>query len=224
MRHARIAVALTALTLGPIACHQRTSPASESVESPTQLLLSGSIDSSGITLAPAYMLDTRSSPPDNAGDFSVDGLDASGASLFRYMFTPAEVAHLPGTRHLAFALPLTDADRRALITIRVTGPNRGNASRASPTGSQNLPAPARSSGSDAIKSAGFSLERASSSTVQLRYDSRTWAGVMVRDPETREVIAFATGGALLIASQAPSLLLTFSDGVQSVSRLVSLPR
>jgi hypothetical protein len=44
---------------------------------------------------------------------------------------------------------------------------------------------------------------------------------MIRDPDTGEVLAFATGGDATIATSKTAVQLSFSDGVQSVTHLVS---
>ena len=208
-----------------VACACHTSAAVPAAATGEQLLLvSGSVTALAIMLNTSYFLETKPAVPDNAGPFAIEGLDASGRSLFRFCFTPKEVADVVRVWQFTFAIPVTVATRDALATVRVTGPQRAPATRTSAAGRKALLAKLSKGPGDPAADGGFAIERSSGDVVRLRYDSRAWAGVMISDPDTREVLAFGNDGTAAVLTSKKSLRLVFSDGVQSAPQLVTIPR
>jgi hypothetical protein len=119
------------------------------------------------------------------------------------------------TAHFAVALPVTSATRAELASLRVSGPGMSAASRASRAGRQAVLADIARAG-DSTK-----VLRVSGGIVRVAYDAARWAGVMICDPDTHEVLAFGATGEALVSTNKQSLRLVFSDGVQSAA--ITLP-
>lgn len=175
------------------------------------LLVWGRVQGGQVVLEPAFELDAAPVLP-QGGPWTLEGVDAAGASLFRYGFTPLAVADDPsGAAQFAFVLPRSAAWRDRLAGLRVAGPG-GTALRASaamqalPPGvavamAQPDPAP------DAVAEA--------PGAVRVRWDATQYPMALVRDPATGAILSFARGGDALVAAQGGSLDVTFSDGVRS---------
>lgn len=228
MRHvcmlATFRAMLVAAVLALAACGGHKSPAADPLTTPSFLLVSGMITDSALTLSPAYFVETAAVLPDTGGPFVLEGLDGAGRSLLRYAFSPTAIDHAPDVAQFTFAIPVNAATRDALITLRLTGPGRVAAARSSAAGRAAMLDRLATASADANADGSFSMQRGTGGAVRLRYDARTWAGVMVRDADTREVLAFATGGTATFVTPKNALQLVFSDGVQSAARLVTIPK
>jgi hypothetical protein len=60
--------------------------------------------------------------------------------------------------------------------------------------------------------------------VRLRWDASAYPMIMVRDPDTGEVLSFARGGSTLVPTSKSQLDLDVSDGVRSQRRRVAINR
>lgn len=201
-----------------------TAATADSASQARTLLVSGSSSGAALTLAPGYFVNGAAHVPDGTGPFSLEGLDAAGASLFKYAFTPNEASEGANGAQFTFAIPLSVAARDALARVRVSAPGKTPAVRTSPSGRKGLLDLLAKASRDAEAAGGFSVERVAAGSVRLRYDTHEWAGVLVQDPDTHDVLAFATTGNAIILTTKPSLLLTFSDGVQSAPQPVTIPQ
>jgi hypothetical protein len=178
------------------------------------LLVWGRIVNGEPVLEPAFQFVTRPRLPDRAGPYSIDGIATDGASLFSLSFSPAEIADDPsGNRHFAFAVPLDQARAARLADLRLTGPG-GVATRTALSVARlpNAAAP------DSI------VARREADGVALEWNVSAHPMIMVRDPDTGEVLSFARGGKFRLHTNKRSLDLIASDGVRSTSRRVTLDR
>lgn len=99
------------------------SPAATSTAPARSLLLWGGADSDGgLSLEPAFVIDTRPLLPDSGGDYRLEGLSADGRRLFALDFDIPQVADGDGAGGFAFALPVQPGWEGALASITLFGP------------------------------------------------------------------------------------------------------
>ncbi len=179
-------------------------PIMNGVVQPT-LLIWGYVRNGEPVLEPAFHLNTRPSLPQRAGSYTVSGYAADGSTVFNYSFSPTEVADgLQDQQNFVFAVPLSGAGAARLATIQVAGQGRTATVHAAATGGQpGLPA-------DQVE-----VRRVQGHRVRLRWNSVAHPMVMVRDPETGEILSLARGGEAELPTSKGRLDLLISDGVRS---------
>ena len=97
--------------------------------------------------------------------------------MIRLDFAPAEIADAPDApRSFAFAVPLTSARADRLATLTLDGEGRSATVSAAP------------------QATAVDVRGAPGGRVRLRWDATRAPVVLVRDPDTGQVIAFARGG------------------------------
>jgi hypothetical protein len=166
------------------------------------LLVSGRIRAGEVELDPSYMVETRPTPLED-GEYAVDLLDRGGARVASFPFAPtpasAEEEGAPEEAHFAMALPLSSVAIAAVhaLAIRRRGVEVARRTSASAPGAVSV-------------EVGAAPGRA-----VLRWDHALHPEVMVRDPRTGEVLAFARGGTAQIRAEAPEIEIATSDGVHS---------
>jgi Metallo-peptidase family M12B Reprolysin-like len=173
------------------------------------LLVWGHIQNGEIILEPAFQIDTRPSLPRRRGAYSLQGLDTGGQSVFSLSFDPIAVVDAPGQQqNFVFALPLSSVAAARLASIRVTG--------------QGRQASISDSATAVTRSNPVLMEakRVANGRVALRWDRQTHPMVMVRDPDTGEVLSFARNGEAELATSKGEVDLLLSSGVRSQTRRV----
>ncbi|HET6578921.1 MAG TPA: hypothetical protein VFG66_11385 [Gemmatimonadales bacterium] len=174
------------------------------------LLVWGRIVDGRAVLEPAFEMVTRPSLPKTRGPYTVEGLTPDGMRVFELSFDGVEVADDPrGARHFAFAVPIGEGAAARLGSLRLTGP----AGRAA---ADRVPPPVA-----AARSAEPVEARRVGGGVALRWDATASPMIMVRDPDTGEVLSFARGGQAEVATGRTELDLSVSDRVGS--RQVRVP-
>ncbi len=168
------------------------------------LLIWGRIVNGRPVLEPAFHLVTRASLPSRPGPYSVSATSVDGSRLFTLSFDVKAAEDNPGgAAHFAFAVPLDQADALRLGNLRLDGPT-GSITSSPPLALVRAPG---SSGSVvAVREGG---------NVSLRWDAAVHPMIMVRDPDTKEVLAFARGGRAVVRTSKGELLLDISDGLRS---------
>jgi hypothetical protein len=151
-------------------------------------------------LEPAFQIVARPGLPRRPGPYTVTATAMDGAELFRLTFDVAVAED--GHGHFAFTVPLDQASAQRLQSLRLTGP------RGSATGLRHL-AQVRVSPSEEI------VARRQGASVSLRWDAAAYPMIMIRDPDTGEVLAFGRGGSALIQTAKGQLDLDVSDGIRS---------
>ena len=155
-------------------------------------------------LEPAFQIVARPVLPRRPGPYSVTAKAQDGSQLFRLSFDVALAQDMPaGNGHFAFTVPLDQASAQRLQSLRLTGPGGGSA-----TGLRPL-AQVRVSPSEEI------VARREGANVSLRWDAAVYPMIMVRDPDTGEVLSFGRGGSALIQTAKGQLDLDVSDGIRS---------
>jgi hypothetical protein len=183
-------------------------------QSQPSLLVWGHIVNGQPVLEPSFRIVARPSVPTATGPYSVQGLATDGTSLFKLSFDVAEVADDPGgSRPFAFAVPLDQARAARLGSLRVVAPG-GVSSAASLSVAQlrNAATP------DSV------VARREAGGVMLEWNAAAYPMIMVRDPDTGEVLSFARGGKARVWTTKRSLDLVASDGVQSKAKRVTVTR
>jgi hypothetical protein len=168
------------------------------------LLVWGRIVNGRAVLEPAFELMTRPSLPTAPGPYSVEALAADGARLFHLSFDAARIADDPhGGRQFAFTVPLDEAAAARLSGLRLSG-SAGAAAA-------DRPAPVIG----AVRTMETIDARRVAGGVAIRWDAATNPMIMVRDPDTGEVLSFARGGEAVVQTGRTALDLSVSDRVGS---------
>jgi hypothetical protein len=178
------------------------------------LLVWGRIVKGQAVLEPAFQIVARPTLPARPGPYTVEGIATDGTSLFRLSFEPAQVPDDPsGSRHFAFAVPLDAAGAARLSDLRLTGPGATTAAT-----SLSLQAARKQGGpvSDAV------VARREAGAVALEWDPSAHPMIMVRDPDSGEILSFARGGKARIATAKGRLELVVSDQVRSQTRRITV--
>lgn len=175
------------------------------------LLIWGRIVDGRPVLEPAFEIVTRPSMPGRPGPYMVEGLRRDGSRVFSLSFDASEVEDgRGGARQFAFAVPLRGVAGAEVGALALAAP-AGRAASSRPLTSGALTAPAI----EAHRMPGG---------VSLRWNAAAHPMLMVRDPETREIVSFARGGSADIATSKAALDVVVSDGVGSQTlRVVAGP-
>ena len=169
------------------------------------LLVWGRIERGRVILEPAFRVYTRPSLPRSSGPYHIEGRAADGSSLIRLDFAPAEIADAPDApRSFAFAVPLTSALADRLATLSLDGEGRSATVSAAP----------QATAVDV---------RGGPGRVHLRWDAARAPVVLVRDPATGQVIAFARGGQADVITGRRELSLSVGDRVGGRDLRVTIP-
>ena len=173
-----------------------------SVSSATQssLVVWGRIEGSTLTLEPAFLADTKPSLPARGGRYRVEGFDANGAQVFSMSFEGERVAEegVTDSRHFGFAIPMSAATAARIVSMRLSGDGREVRSTASAQGSPTVTAQA-----------------IATDKVRLTWNAAQSPMLVVRDPDTREILSFARGGTTTVTTRKRVLDVAASNRVTS---------
>jgi hypothetical protein len=168
------------------------------------LLIWGRIVNGRPVLEPAFEIVTRPSLPSRPGPYTVSAIGVEGSPLFSLSFDVAAVDDNPaGNGYFAFAVPLIQASASRLGSLRLQGPSGDTGS------SRALTQLKTESASQSI------VARREGENVSLRWNAAAHPMIMVRDPDTGEVLTFARAGSALVRTAKGQLDLDVSDGVRS---------
>lgn len=166
------------------------------------LIVWGRVDGGSLVLEPAFLAETRPSLPAKSGRYHVEGFDAAGAMVFSIAFDAEKVEDAAGgaTEQFAFAVPMSSGKAARIVSLRLAGNGKQVLSRAA-------------SGQPALASISALAE--ADGNVRLQWNSAQYPMLVVRDPVTREVLAFARGGNARVKTQRKNLDVSLSDRVKS---------
>lgn len=166
------------------------------------LLVWGRFAQGELTLEPAFAVQAMPTAVE-AGTCLVEGVDGRGAVLFSQSFEPLQVgcAPDPSQRHFALLLPLEAGIQERLAELRISRNGERLATRA-----RSPQAPLR----DALPT---HAEAVGEQTLHLGWDASRYPVLLVRDAANGNVLSFARGGSVLLASGAAELELVTSDGL-----------
>ncbi len=159
----------------------------------------GRIEAGQVVLEPAFQAITRPRLPAGAGPYSLEARAGDGSRIFGIRFTPVEVADdRQGARHFSFAVPLAPERAARVVELRLDGEGRS--------------AVVHRSGAEAGR---VEVNRAAPGRLALRWDASRTPMVVVRDPRTGQILAFARGGRSEVVTDESELVLSLSNRLQS---------
>jgi hypothetical protein len=168
------------------------------------LLIWGRIVNGRPVLEPVFELVTKPTLPTRPGPYSLVVLGTDGSRLVDLSFdvaTPQGAG--TGTGHFAFAVPVDERQVLRLGSIRVDGPS----------GSVSSPRPLAQLRSGS--SAESVVARREGANVSLRWDAAKYPMIMIRDPDTGDVLSFGRRGTAQVRTGKTVLDVDVSDGVRS---------
>jgi hypothetical protein len=175
------------------------------------LLVRGMVhDDGSVELLPSFRTRALPTAPVGAGEYTLAGLDAKGASLFTAPIELVEVGCSPNghERHFLLALPYDAALLDALAGLSVLKGDQVLASHKAATATMAVAPEAT---------------RLSDDKVQLTWDASVHPTVMVRDADTGEVLAILSGGQQNFTTRATRFDLVLSDGVSGRTHRLATP-
>jgi hypothetical protein len=183
------------------------------------LLVWGHIRNGEMVLEPAFQVAMRPRLPRRPGAYRVEARTDDGSSVFSLSFDPSEIADAPGNEGgFVFAVPVTDAQASRLASMRLSGQGGDVVrTRAQPSVIDPQLQGQRTSETPQVR-------RVPGGKIAVQWDASTHPMVLVRDPRSGEVLSFARGGSVQVASHTRELELVVSDGVRSSVRRVAVAR
>jgi hypothetical protein len=177
------------------------------------IMVWGRIGPNGVVLEPSFEIDAPPLLPESSGPYSIQATDDAGRVLFDLSFDGTPVDHLAGERHFAFIVPLS-ATSSAPAALRLTANGRQIIRRATPptagaAGALNNLSTARLTSLSATRS-------------RLQWNATVYPAALVRDPTTGQILSIARDGIIDVARLGPDVDVTFSDGVSSVRRRLTI--
>jgi hypothetical protein len=171
----------------------------------SSMIVWGRIQNGRLVLEPAFQVVTRPSLPRRPGPYTVEATAADGTRLFSVSFDANDVADKgTGSRHFAFAVPLDPSRAAQVSSLRLNGP-----------GAQfSAVAQSRADLKDRVRVDAVTARR-EGDAVTLEWDAAVHPMVVVRDPDTGEVLSMARNGRVRIVTGKSELDLDVSDGVRS---------
>ena len=170
------------------------------------LLVWGRIENGVPVLEPAFEVDAVPSMPTRAGASRVAALDASGDEITSFTFDGMRVADIPGDHEaFSFIVPLSALRGRTVASLRLSARGRTATSVA---------------GAVAGADPGVVATRPGAGRVRLRWDASRHPVLMVRNPATGNVIAFARGGDATIGATQDEIEINASNRVRSARSTV----
>lgn len=170
------------------------------------LLIWGRIQNGVPILEPAFEIDASPSMPTRGGSSRIAALDADGNEITSFAFDGMRISDIPGDNEaFSFVVPLSVLRGRTLASLRLSARGRTATNVASAV-------------TDADP--GVVATRPGTGRVRLRWDVARHPVLMVRNPATGNVIAFARGGDATIAATQDEIEVHASNRVRSARRTV----
>ena len=178
------------------------------------LVVRGSItNGTSIALEPAFTLDARPTPRASTGDYTLEGLDDAGRTLFSLPFAPFVLDHAPDIKPFTLAVPSSDDLEARLSSIVVRGPAGVSRLEGGVPAARSDPATVRQS----------SIARSADGLLTATCGDAASRGIVVLD-RTGAVLGSASR-AWMRLSTAPraALSIVCSDGVRSKRTAATAP-
>ncbi len=176
------------------------------------LMISGAVSTGQAVIDGSFAMEANPSPIDPAGRFVLEGFASDGTRLFSHRFSPFVVSDArPDDEAFVVGVPVDSPTASAIARIAVRE-----------VGGTRMYVRSRAARADADLRATISTSRSALGT-QLNWSTSTARMVLVRDPQTREIIGVSRTGMLDLARLAngSDVELLVSDGVASVKRRVN---
>ncbi len=181
--------------------------ASVSASVQSALMIWGRVEGTKLVLEPAFLADTRPSLPTRNGRYRVEGYDAAGSQVFSVSFDPEKIGDIEAdVRQFGFAVPMSPAAAARIVSLKLSGEGREINVRAGGTLS-TTPA--------------IEASVVAGGKVRLDWNAAEYPMLVVRDPDSKEIIAFARGGTTTITTPKRTLDIAASNKVGS--RRLTIP-
>ena len=168
------------------------------------LLVWGRIENGRPVLEPALQIVARPHLPKMRGPYSLEGTAGDGSRLFSFSFdAPQSADDRQGNRHFAFAIPLDAIGFDRLQNLRLSSSGAVAATVSRPLAQTRKVGP------------GDIAVLPDADGVRLRWNAAAHPVILVRDPDTGEVLSFARGGDAHVRTGKRTVDLNVSDGVRS---------
>jgi hypothetical protein len=190
------------------------SVAAASGQAQPSLLVWGRIANGQAVLEPVFQVMARPSLPSRSGPYSLEGSSTDGTRLFGFSFDAVTVADGPhASQHFAFMVPLDQARAAQLQSVRLSGPG----------GLLSARTPAAAAPSNHATVSDDIVAKGESHSLTLRWNASAHPMIMVRDPDTGQVLSLARGGNVRVWTEKRQVDLEISDGTRSyrVRRAIS---
>lgn len=175
------------------------------------LIVWGRVTARGILLEPAFVTNTVPSMPARSGRLTLAALDQAGTPLMSMSFDPQDVADAPGAEsHFAYAIPVDRLQLSRFAALSVSG--AGYASGVMTSSAADL------------SSVQVTATNPVDGFVRLRWDPSVARMLVVTDPHTNEIVAFARSGDAMIRTTLNSLGVKASNGVRSFDLQIQATR
>jgi hypothetical protein len=156
-------------------------------------------------LEPTFQIVTRPRMPQSRGPYTLEAQAADGSSLFTLSFDATPTADADqDSKHFAFAIPIDQVRAARVGTMRLTGPGVQLAAVR-----QSADLLQRGAVQDNITA------RRETGSITLQWNAAAHPMLMVRDPDSGEVLSFARGGNARVWTGKNAVDLEVSNGVQS---------
>ena len=176
------------------------------------LLVWGRMSHGKVVLEPAFEVTTRAHLPEGHGDYTLEGTDENGGTVFNYAFEGRMIMDIRAMGNgFVFAIPLANFDVSRLAGLRVRGPE-GEASIA---GGAAIAA-ARVGGKQVVAT---NAQMVGAGRARVTWDER-YPMAMIRDASTGQVLSFARGKQVELDVPGSRLEIVLSDGVRSTTETV----
>jgi hypothetical protein len=171
----------------------------------TSLIVWGAVSGDSIRLEPSFTAETRPALPRRPGSYVVSGRDWRGTLLFSVSFDPAPLDH-GDERPFLFAIPVSDAQQRALARLSVAGEGRSG---------ERLRVPASFLVQGRPPAARTRFVRLSAGRSSVTWDTKAAPLVIAREPLTGRVLGIGTSGSMTLSTATDRVELLLSDGLGS---------
>jgi hypothetical protein len=170
------------------------------------MLVWGHIINGQAVLEPAFLLESRPHLPRTRGPYTVEARASDGSGLFTLSFDAAPMADdAHGSRHFAFAVPLDPAQAARVGSLKLSGP-----------GIQVMSVEQRAG---LLRTATATQDdfkvRSDANGATVEWNAAAHPMVMVRDPDTGQVLSFARGGKVRVWTGKKAVDLEVSNGLGS---------
>lgn len=181
------------------------------------LLMRGRILSDTVVLEPVFLLDSaRAAGTSSGARHRLVGLDREGAVLFETGVEGVGVADAQAAEeHFQALLPTSEREAARLHAVELRTADGRTARRTATLSAEEL--------REALAAEDvLTARRTDGGRVILTWPAEVFPGLLVRDPQTRQVLAFARGGSVTLGTEREALEVVVSDGVRSASRIVEV--
>ena len=168
------------------------------------ILVWGRIVNGVPVLEPAFEVTARPHMP-APGPHRLSLMGADGRELVGVSFAADRIADLPDAETFAFTIPRSMLRGRDIASLRLVA--RGGRTVTNVASA------------DVAADAGMTMTRLNPRAMRLRWNAQRFPVVMVRDPDTREILSFARGGDVTVVTSKTELEMNYSNRVRSLREL-----